>query len=481
MCPDLALCEITSSEGAPLGWVLGHAVDAEGILLSDRTKLPISQSDPKIADKVEDWVKWLSGRYVVLLDLPGETRAQRAYHDPLGSYGLVYDPQSRTLASSLLLCLDRDIVPSTNYRLQDSVLNDAQLSALLPEFDPTLPPGGFGFGETPDAHVRRLLANRYIDLTDFSEHRFWPGNDDFSPLSMPEAAEIIVHRMRQLMIAFCKDLSGYFAISGGRDSRMLLAACPDLSQSGIQLYSYANNYMTTLDLRVAEEMARLVGRPILTQIPESGCRGSFLPHKRRAAPLRHRFAVSSGLMHTGDEWWQRGFARKLKPGGVWIRGNFLEIATARSWPRRNQSLRNEMGHALENLRIGLGDDADRARKMAQLKEWSTSFDYDFERHFHDYTYMDLTTAPPQANFHGYNQQFYVAPASDRQIFRASMQVPGKLRQNTSFYDEIMRQLNATMHAIPLAKPTAYHSRRIGANATELLEDKINAYRTAMNV
>lgn len=480
LCPDLPLCEITSIEGTPLGLVLGHAVDAEGTLLAARHRLDLSEHDDALDDKLQDWVRWLSGRYVVLLDLPGTKPVRRVYHDPVGSYGVVYDPETRTLASSLLLCIDRDIDPSPNYRLHDDIMADEPLAALLPAFDPNLPPGGFGFGETCDAHVRRLLANRYVDLSDFTEHRFWPGEEDFAPMDMREAAEIVTHRMRQLMAAFCNNLSGYFAISGGRDSRMLLAACPDLTDSGIQLYCYANNYITTLDLRVAEELAALVGQPILAQVPDDGFRGSFLPRKRRAIPLRHRFAVASGLMHMGDDWWQRGFARKLDPGGVWLRGNFLEIATARWWPRRAESYEEQMEFTLERIRIGLGDDADRARKMVQLKEWAASFDYDFERHFHDFTYMDLTTAPPQANFHGYNRQFYVAPGSDRLIFKTSMRVDGKQRMRTKFYNEIMEQLDPKMHAVPLARPAAYQSRQRGVSATEYLEEKITAYRAAQS-
>ncbi|WP_197918006.1 hypothetical protein [Thiosulfatihalobacter marinus] len=476
--PELHVTEITSREGTPLGLVLGRAIDADGTLLGERIRLGLSASAPDLASGVEAWVKWLGGRYAVLLDLPGDTPVRRAYHDPLGSFGLVYDPHNRRLATSLLLCLDRDIDPSPNYRLHDDVLADPQLAELLPDFDPDLPPGGFGFGETADRHIRRLLANRYVDLTDFAERRFWPMDEGFAPLSMPDAAEIVVHRLRQMMKPIVTDLSGYFAISGGRDSRMLLAACPDMTGSDLKLYCYANNYITTLDLRVAEELAAQVGQPMLSQVPGDGFRGSFLPRRRRAIPLRHRFAVASGLMHMGDDWWQRGFARKLDAGGVWVRGNFLEIATARWWPRRPGTRDEDMAFALERIRIGLGDAADRARKMEQLRAWANSFSYDHDRHFHDFTYMDLTTAPPQANFHGYNHMFYLPPGSDRLIFRTSMQVHWKSRQRTRFYDEIMRQLDPDMHAIPLARPAAYQSRGTGIGAAEFLEQKISDYHAA---
>ncbi|WP_133169928.1 hypothetical protein [Shimia abyssi] len=478
--PELALCEITSVEGTPLGLLLGQGVDADGNLLKDRHRLEFSAYDTELADKLENWVKWVSGRYALLLDLPTQTPVRRAYHDPVGSFGLVYDPETRVLASSLFLCLERDIDPSANYRPHDDVMADETISSLLPDFDPNLPAGGYGFGETLDARVRRLLANRYVDLDTFKEHRFWPGDEDFEPISMRKAAQIITRRMRQTMSALCNNLDGYFAISGGRDSRMLLAASPDLTDSGIKLYCYANNYITTLDLRVAEEIAEVVGQPLLGQVPDDGFRGSFLPRKRRSIPLRHQFAISTGLMHMGDDWWQRGFARKLDKGGVWIRGNFLEIATARWWPRRPGTYEEDMDYTLERIRVGLGDDADRARKMEQLRAWSKSFEYDFERHFHDFTYMDLTTAPPMANFHGYNRMFLVAPGSDRLIFKTAMQVPARQRQQTRFYDHIMNQLNPAMHAVPLARPVAYQSRRQGVNATHLLEERINEYRQAAN-
>lgn len=479
-CPELAICEIQSIQGTPLGLILGHAIDDDGTRLHGTATLPLSTSDPDLAAKLQDWVTWLSGRFLVLLDVPGPTPLRRLYPDPAGSYGAVYDPDTGLVASSLLLALNRDLDPTPGYRLNDQVLGDAALAKLLPSYDPALPAGGFGFGDTPDRRVRRMMANRYVDLTDFTVHRFWPGSDDLPELSVTQAAEIIVRRMRLMMSAFCTDFSGYFAISGGRDSRMLLACAPDLSTSDVTLYCYSNNYITTLDLRIAQELADCVDRPLLAQLPLKGPKATLLANPKRAARLRHRFALASGLAHMGDDWWQRGYARQLKSGGLWLRGNFLEIVTARVWPKRAASRQAPLEHALERTRVAIGDAKDRAQKMARLQEWQNSFAFDDARHLHDLTYLDLTLAPAQTNFLGFNHLFYVAPANDRQIFAAAMQVPGQLRSRGELYNEIMRQANPRMGAVPLAGSVAFQSRKRQINARTHLEELIQTYRATIS-
>lgn len=466
----LPVTELTDRDGTPLGLILGYAT-LDGAVLTNTHALDLSANDKTLPAKLEAWVAYLGGRYLVFTDLPKQKR-RKIYPDPAGSLGLVYDPQSGLIASSLLLCLEREIAPDPDSRPDDELLANRGLRQLLPQFNRKTPVGGAGFGSTIDRHVRRLLANRALDIDTLKEHRFWSPSTDMPHLTPEDAAEIIVSEMRNMMQAFCTLGPGYFAISGGHDSRMLLACAPDLTKTDMQLYAYATNWIGTLDVRVSEVLAETLGRPFFGQIAEDGPKGTFIAHRKVAERTRHRFALGSGLAHLGDHWWQRGYARRLDQGTFWLRGNFLEIITARVWPRHNLTPSDEMLHALSNTRVALGDEADVARKLAQLEDWRNDLPMDAERHLHDLTYLDLTLAPAQGMFYGFSSHTYLAPGNNRRIFEAAMMVPWQDRKRGKLYDAIMRRANPDLLQVPLVGQATHGARKLGIPARDFLEQKI---------
>lgn len=470
----LPVTEITDCDGVFLGLVLGYAIDGN-TTLSDHHRLKIASEDIDLISKTENWIKKLGGRFLVLLDLPASSH-RKIYPDPAGALGLVYDPLSGIIASTLLLCLERDIVPSTEARPDNELLSNKGLDKLLPDFDPETPVGGYGFGATPDRHVRRLLANRALDIDTLTEHRFWVPNPNLPSLSVDAAAEQIVATLRQQMQALCTLGPGYLALSGGHDSRMLLACAPDLSETEIELYCYATNWIGTLDVRVAEVLAETVKRPFFGQIADAGPKGTFMTNRAVARRNRQRFAIGSGLAHLGDAWWQRGYARQLRPDTFWLRGNFLEIITARVWPRLALTPSDEALHALTNTRIALGDEADIARKLSKLDEWRSSFPMDADRHLHDLTYLDLTLAPSQGAFYGFSRHTYLPPANHRSVFETAMQVPWEIRKHGLLYDAIIKQANPELFSLPLVGMVTYRARQLGVPARAYLEAQIAQIR-----
>ncbi|WP_270730060.1 hypothetical protein [Shimia sp. Alg240-R146] len=474
----LPVCELLDREGTSLGVLLGYGMDQDGTRLADSHDLNISIQDADFEEKLEDWITWLAGRFLVLTDVPcadgDQGRSRRIYPDPAGSLGAVYDPQTGIVASTPLLCLERDIDPDRGCRPPDELLSNKGLRALLPEFDPKIPVGGYGFGSTIDRHLRRVMANRSVDLDTFVERRFWAPDPEMPDLTPAEAADQIVTVMQSMMQAFCTIGPGYFAISGGHDSRMLLACAPDLSTTEMELYCYATNWIGTLDVRVSEALAETLGQPMLGQIADAGPKGSFITNRNTAMRTRQRFALGSGLSHLGDQWWQRGYARQLRQGEIWLRGNFLEIITARVWPRHALTPQDELMHALSNTRVALGDEADVARKLGRFDDWRQSFPMDEARHLHDLTYLDLTLAPAQGAFYGFSSHTYIAPGNNRRIFQLAMQVPWIARKRGELYDAIMTRANPALHRVPMVGMATYRARKLGVPAREYLEQKIAA-------
>ncbi|MGR3711813.1 MAG: hypothetical protein ACU0A6_01660 [Shimia sp.] len=473
---DLPVCEIVDQKGTRLGIVIGYAMDQDGQMLDRQHRLDLFAQDTDTEEKIEDWITWLGGRFLVLTNLPSSKAStnhiRKIYPDPAGSLGAVYDPQTGTVASSPLLCLTRDIDPNPYCRPPDELLTNKDLKRLLPEFDRDIPVGGFGFGDTVDRHLRRVMANRAVDLDTFTEHRFWTPDPDMPSLTAVEAADQIVPVLQSMMHAFCNIGPGYFAISGGHDSRMLLACAPDLSKTEMELYCYATNWIGTLDVRVSEVLAETLGRPFFGQIAETGPKGSFIHSRKAANRTRLRFALGSGLGHLGDPWWQRGYARQLRQGDIWLRGNFLEIITARVWPRHDLTPQDELMHALQNTRVVLGDEAHIGRSLARLDDWRQSFPMDEARHLHDLTYLDLTLAPAQSNFYGFSSHTYIAPGNHRRVYQAAMQVPWQDRKRGLLYDAIMARANPALQQVPLVGMATYRARKLGVPAREFLEQKI---------
>lgn len=87
--------------------------------------------------------------------------------------------------------------------------------------------GGGWITGTLTAHrgVERLLCNHYLDLDDFTQHRFWPRPDMFdAPPTLEEAAQTVAHAMAGYARAVSGRYRAAVALSAGLDSRLVLAA-----------------------------------------------------------------------------------------------------------------------------------------------------------------------------------------------------------------------------------------------------------------
>lgn len=84
-------------------------------------------------------------------------------------------------------------------------------------------PGYFAFGLTPYADIRPLLPNHYLDLSKGLPVRFWPKRQ-LTPLDLPKAAQEMSRLLVGTVSAIAARGRSFLPLTGGRDSRMLLAA-----------------------------------------------------------------------------------------------------------------------------------------------------------------------------------------------------------------------------------------------------------------
>ena len=211
-CPDLRQYRILDLDGRLAGVVLGVALDPDagpgGAPLASVTQLDCRLDAPDMADRVEALIARLVGRFIALCCVPG---AARAYTDAAGDMGLLHDPGTGILGSSLPVILAREVeeLPDFNHR--------AVLDGL----------GGYTLGYTRDRRVERLLPNHRLDLATMRATRFWPREDSLAAhegIGIDAAAGAIIARLAQNVAGFQAIAPCLMPISGGQDSRILLGA-----------------------------------------------------------------------------------------------------------------------------------------------------------------------------------------------------------------------------------------------------------------
>jgi hypothetical protein len=471
-CPELPVFTVSDTAGCRRAIILGQAVDGEGHLITQDQILHLGDDTGSSGAQLETWRRDLSGRHVVLICDPVSGAVVRVHVDTAASMGVVFDPSTALVASTLLLCLARDLDPNPNFAIADAVYGCAELKPLLPPPHPDLPAGGHSFGQTPDRIVRRILPNHFLSLPSCDVVRWRSAADLGDELEVAEAAERIVARLRQVMAGFMTGLDGYLSISGGRDSRMLLACAPPAAEARASLYTYANNFASSLDAQIAQEMAAEVGYPLISQVPPDGFRGSFFPRRKRSRRFAQRAALSTGLMHAGDAWWQRGYAHALPSGGAWMRGNFLEILNARTWPRGVLGETDTLDHIMHRAGVGIGNDDDRVKKREMAAEWRDTVADARGRNLHDFAYHELGVGHSQPMFHGFNQQFYLGPASDHQVFDIASRIDGRERRKSKLFDVMLSQARPSLSDLPYGKALMFRARRSNQDVRKLLEDEL---------
>jgi hypothetical protein len=446
----LPAAQILSRDGSLVGQVLGFATTDEGNLLDGKIQLDVDHTHPDALARFEEFIRSLSGRYVVILCFKYQDRTTaRLCIDCIGALSAMYDPESRICAASLLLCLNRDIDPHPVFKIPAEMYDFPEFQALLPGGPLDSGVQTTSFGGSFDAKVRQLMTNHVLDLTDFTAHRLELPEPTDGYLDPNDAAEQIVTQLNTTMTALQPTLSGYMAISGGLDSRMLVAAAPSGFSKQMTYYCYSDNWITGVDVRIAAAMATCVGERFIQQTQSETEDGSYFERPRRSLYFQKRCAVSSGLKTSGDGWWTNGYFRQLDRGAMWLRGNALEIVSARLWtPTVDAPLRKGLRHAMRRLGLATDDVTLFARLRQDMLNWLDTLPEHWRPGFHDFWYQELFLSHSQTAFLGVNELAYFPPASDHSIFQAARCVDPGLRRVNVLYEAILNVGRPELNEIP---------------------------------
>lgn len=457
----LPATSLAARDGTVIGYALGHPVTPEGRLLEGTARLDIDAASPDALHTLEAFVQSLSGRHVVVLCLPSAGRIHaRLYLDCIGALSAIYDPRSRICASSLLLALNRDIDPHPVFGIPSAIMAMPELAALLPERATESGLQATSLGGSFDRHARQLLSNHVLDLTDFTTQRLPLPEPPDTALAPQDAAQVIVERLHSTMSGLGQARTGYLAISGGLDSRMLMAAAPEGFSDRMTYYSYSDNWITGIDMRLAEALAQRIGARFIRQ-PQAES-DSYFDRPRRSLYFQKRCAVSSGLKTAGDNWWSKGYFRPLLRDAMWLRGNALEVVTARLWtPTVDVPFRKALRHAMRRLGLDVEDRAVYGDLRQQIIDWRDTLPEHWRGNFHDFWYQELYLSHSQTNFLGLNELTYFPPASDRTVFHMARSVNPGLRRDNALYDAIIAAGRPALSELPSTRDITREIKQTG--------------------
>jgi len=176
----------------------------------------------------------IGGTYVVFRYTESELVA---YTDPAGMMGVYYTAGEAASTPALLPALQRDGAIDREYPFQ-GVDN------------------WYTGGLTPFVGVRALMANHALRLADMSTRRFWPEEGEFESRPKEAALEACGQVLRGMLLGAAKLGRPLISLTGGRDSRVNLAASRDIAAS-TEYFTLRSPKVKPCDLEIPRELAKL--------------------------------------------------------------------------------------------------------------------------------------------------------------------------------------------------------------------------------
>ncbi|MEO9573555.1 MAG: hypothetical protein ABJ263_05320 [Tateyamaria sp.] len=432
--------------------VLGIAVDKNDIVL-DSTTLAAATAKMKDYGEVAKYLSECAGRYAfVLID----TQNARIYGDPGNTLGFVFDIDTGTVGSTLHLTINRRIIANDDYPLAYPAAINAGPR--------------FAFGHTADARVKRPLGNHYLDLHSLETHRFWPTESTVLEVSEDDTAaeeaavETFFERHQSVIATLAKSFTPtILPLSGGRETRLLLAAALENRDDVDFMFSHVTNWATSLDVAVARLMASAVGRDMTTingkdAVQELADAGGIM-QMREAAKFSRGFRPRAAPIADST----LAVTQMVPEGGILLRGYTTDLLKAVLWERGINRYGNgephDRRHGLKMLFLTGNDRSKGLQKYGQYSEepwflnaygeWMETLPVSARGRIYDFQFMEQF----QAHGHGESlysntRNFYMGPGNDRAIYAAAVSLPPVRRRKLVYHARILKRYATALSEIP---------------------------------
>ncbi len=432
-CPALPISRIISSSGEPIGLVLGIAISPEGQCLGKEVIL-----DQDSESERERWVEDLAGRFFVVVKHFG---GMRLYGDPSGNLSVVFNKENNALASSVALAVDDELDPAENV--------DIEKVATRKQF--------LLFGDTSDQRVTRLMPNHYLDLSNFSQHRFWPRDD--TPFAELETDQDILFaqmsaRMSRNVAALISAYECALPITAGRDSRIILGSAIPVLNKIKSFYCYHLNWATKIDAEVGQILAEHLSVPFLV-LSRRASRVQKVMTKKEIMVELERTRLRTGWCSALRADWVRFVAASPRVQVV-LRGTGIEMTRANKWRHVIGKPTNAMTGV--GALLGQWQRADRTkdetveyeRQLDRYQNWMDKLPEKALPRLYDIAHLELWL-PVGAAPLAYIGDFIVNPFNDRRLFHLVSAVSPRVRLTNALVKNLVGAHDTSLSAIPYHK------------------------------
>lgn len=402
-CPKLEVTTIYDRGGNDIGYCLGIAVDRVGVRLDNTRTLDAEKGAANFWDTIETFALELAGRWLLLVRNGVQARI---YGDASGMYNCVYDPVKGGVGSTLLLSLMREIKESKEVDYRETLSHGLRMP----------------FGRTRDAHAKRLSVNHYLDLNHWTEARFWPAPGDFKEVDSGGEEEVIASLRDRLAAVFAGIVTSTptsIGVSGGFDSRNLVAAGKDTLGHVKSFFALTHNFNSRTDFACASSMMKALGFSVDRHMKDP------VPYTESELNDRNaRFGASTGYAIGLHAWTNIKYRSGPEPGHIVFTGNVMEALRAAHWKSESANRPNPFKFGLKRcLFTKKFDEEFVAHWLPVYKDWVAALPNDAKKRYIDVLFSEHNLPNLGTLFFSHQNNFWMCPFNDRKLIRLSASLP----------------------------------------------------------
>jgi hypothetical protein len=423
--PRLPVQALLDSDGAEIGWLLGHALDIESeALVACALRTPLHRDSAEAGREFEDWLYTFGGRFAAVLLHP----KPMLYPDAGGSLPVFFGGELQCAASSpFLLCPAEGTVPD---------------SPLVEVFSVLESDGCFTLGTSSHAGAGFLLPNHVLDLARWEQSRVWP-TSPFAADDVESVVERIATTMEKTIASVARAGFPNVGLTAGGDCRTLVACSRGLLDR-VRFFTVAfPDELGTIDVAAAPALAR-----------RFGLRHKVLPWREPSIADVELFAYRTGCM-VGEARGRRAAPSydQLGDGEVYISSVGSEVSRRVGQHRFDSSTTPLQSETLLS-RFGFGLHPD---LISRTNDWLAALPEGFSRldtltlffaEMYDYVWASpLTMAYPEAC------SFTLYPYMHRSILDAVLRLPAKYRLSGRLREDLILARWAELMDVPINRPS----------------------------
>lgn len=442
------VASVMDARGRFFGYVLGVAVDKEGLLRGERHLPTIDLDDPQVFSHFARYLDDVNGRYIFICAAGIE---QRIYTDPIAMIGCIYDPTTKRVGSSLNLVLDREIALHSKY---DHEVNERH-------------GGKYTLFHTRDQHARRLNGSFYLDLYNMVETRFWPRTNSFEVPRQHygDVYDEIIRTARHAIGAITGGFKTSMPISGGRDSRLIAGLAGPHIKDVTQVFTHITNFATRYDASVAALVTSHLGVPheVHSWRQPSPPRRSKFAYRQDV----RSFQTAVGAPVPVPDEIEKNVHQFLGEDHVVLRGHLTDLLRAvyvftskrRRWKDLDWQMQRLFPVPMSDFNAEVYE-----RFLPDFVAWRKTLPPAAMEAPLDFMFLEVYyNSTVGFTFNGLHKQFYMSPFNSRRLIELSLSLNVDYRRTMKPVDDILYRIDPDLCAVPYYKEA-------GADLGELAPD-----------